>query len=327
MRLLRMSEAVDPPRILQFVAKLELADRIGDRSCSTEALADDTGTDAPALYRLLRAGAAIGVFTEVEPGHFSLTGMGAHLRADHPRSLRSWVLFQGMFNGVYDEAIYSFRTGRPTVPQVFGEPLFDHLDHEPGKAAVFHNAMAQHSRLMGPKLIEAYDFAGVRRVVDIGGGDGTFLGTILSAHPGMSGVVYDAPQVAEAARKQLAAAGLGDRCTFVSGDFLQGVPPEGDLYLLKGVVHNWPDHDAVVLLHNCRQALGRNGRLLLIEWLIPPGDAFHPSKLVDLSMLFVYGGKERTEAEFGELLTAAGLRIARTVGTPSTLNLIEAVAA
>jgi hypothetical protein len=143
----------------------------------------------------------------------------------------------------------------------------------------------------------------------------------------MSGVVYDAPYVADAAHKQLAAAGLGDRCAFVSGNFLEHVHPGGDVYLLKGVVHNWPDDDAVRLLRNCRRAMSADGRLLLIEWVVPPADEPHPSKLLDLSMLFVYGGKERTEQEFIELLSAADLRLVRVVGTSSTLNFLEAAPA
>jgi ubiquinone/menaquinone biosynthesis C-methylase UbiE len=326
MQLLRLSEGLTVPRLLQLAAELGIADHLADKPCTTRELATATSTDATALHRLLRALAAAEVFTEVEPGRFALTGVGEHLCSDHHQSLRSWILFQGLFNGVYAEAMHSIRTGEATVPAVFGEPLFEYLGHHPDAAAVFQDAMGQHSRLMGPRLVEAYDFTGVQRVVDVGGGDGTFLSTILHAHPHMSGVVYDAPYVAESARKQLAAAGLGDRCTFVSGDFLEAVHPGGEVYMLKGVVHNWSDDEAVVLLRNCRRAMGDDGRLLLIEWAVPPGDVPHPSKLLDLSMLFVYGGKERTEQEFADLLSAADLRIARVIGTASTLNVIEAVA-
>lgn len=327
MQLLRMAEGLTVPRLLQIAAELRIADLLADKSRTSQELAADTGTDAAALYRLLRALAAAGVFTEMEPGRFALTGVGEHLCTDHPQSLRSWVLFQGLFNGVYAEAEHSIRTGEATVPHVFGEPLFQYLGHHPDAAAVFQAAMGQHSRLMGPKLAEAYDFTGVRRVVDVGGGDGTYLSTILRAHTHMTGVVYDAPYVAEAARKQLATAGLGERCTFVSGDFLQEVPAGGEVYLLKGVVHNWPDEGALVLLRNCRRAMGDDGRLLLVEWAVPPGDVPHPSKLLDLSMLFVYGGKERTEQEYAELLAAADMRISRIIGTATTLNVIEAVPA
>jgi ubiquinone/menaquinone biosynthesis C-methylase UbiE len=271
--------------------------------------------------------AAVGIFTEVETGRFALTGLGEHLRADDPQSLRSWVLFQGLFNDVYTQAMHSIRTGTATAPQVFGNPLFEYLGKHPDQAAIFQEAMAQHSRLMGRRLVEAYDFADAGRVVDVGGGDGSFLSTVLRGYPELTGLVYDAPYVSDAARKQLATSGLGERCSFASGDFLQSVPFGGDIYMLKGVLHNWPDDQAVLLLRNCCRAMDATGRLLLIEWVVPPGDIPHPSKFLDLSMLFVYGGRERTEQEYIELLTDAGLRLDRIIGTTSTLNVIEAVRA
>ncbi|NMH99980.1 methyltransferase [Pseudonocardia sp. K10HN5] len=324
---MQLSEGLGPARTVQLAAELGVADLLGDGPRTAEDLAAATSTHPGALYRLLRALAGAGVFTEVEPGRFGLTPVGEHLRADHPQSLRAWVQFQGLFNGVYAGAMHSVRTGTATTPQVFGEPLFDHLDHHPEHAAVFQDAMAQHSRLMGAKLAAAYGFQGARQIVDVGGGDGSFLTGILRANPDVTGVVFDQPYVADAAHKQLAAAGFGDRCSFVSGDFLDEVPPGADVYMLKGVVHNWADDDAVVLLSNCRRAMGRDGRLLLIEWVVPTGDTPHPSKFLDLAMLFVYGGRERTEEEYVGLLGAAGLRLDRIADTKSTLNVIEVVPA
>jgi hypothetical protein len=326
LQLLRLAEGFGPPRAVQLVAELGVADLLGDGPRDVDELAEGTDTHPPSLYRLLRALAGVGVFTEVSSRRFGLTPVGERLRRDHPQSLRAWVLFQGMFNAVYDQAAHSLRTGEPTVPEVFGEPLFEHLRRHPERGAVFNTAMAQHSRLTGTALAGAYDFAG-HRVVDVGGGDGSFLGTVLAAHPSATGVVYDQPYLAEPAAKRLAAAGLGERCAFAGGDFLTAVPAGGDIYTLKGVVHNWPDEQAVVLLRNCRRAMGADGRLLLIEWVVPEGDTPHPSKFLDLAMLFVYGGRERTAAEFDTLLHAADLRVARVVDTASTLNVIEAVPA
>jgi SAM-dependent methyltransferase len=187
--------------------------------------------------------------------------------------------------------------------------------------------MAEHSRLSGAVLAGAYDFGQSTRLVDVGGGDGSFLSALLRAHPQNTGVVFDLPYVADAAHKQLAAAGLGERCAFAGGDFLRGVPSGGDIYLLKGVIHNWPDHQAEAILANCGRAMGRQGRLLLIEWLVPTGDTPHPSKLIDLSMLLVYGGRERTEEEYVRLLDAAGLRLTRVLDAPSSLKVIEAMPA
>jgi SAM-dependent methyltransferase len=325
--LLRMSEGFGAPRAVQLAAELGVADLLADGPRTSDDLARATATDAGALYRLLRALAGVGVFTEVEPGRFGLTEVGDHLRTDNPRSLRSWVRFQGLFNSVYADAMHSLRTGEPTVPAVFGEPLFDYLKSHPEKGAIFNAAMGEHSRLTGPALAAAYDFTGIDRVVDVGGGDGSFLSGVLTAYPHLTGVVYDQPYVAEAAHKRLAAAGLGERCTFVGGDFLQEIPSGGDAYLFKGVVHNWPDDRAVTVLRNCRRAMAPGGRLLLIEWVVPTGDTFHPSKFLDLAMLFVYGGRERTREEFVKLLASAGLRLTRIVDSSSTLRVIEAAPA
>ncbi len=325
MRLVQLSEGFGPARAVQLAAELGIADLLGGSPQSAEELASATSTNPNALYSLLRAVAAVGVFTEVAPRRFALTPVGERLRADHPQSLKSWVRFQAMFNGVYAEAMYSLRTGEPTVPKVFGEPLFEHLAHHPEHAQLFQAAMGEHSRLTGSTLADAYEFADGAKIVDVGGGDGSFLTAVLSARQDMTGVVFDQPYVGEAAAGRLQAAGLADRCTFVSGDFLQGIPAGGDVYTLKGVVHNWPDEDVRRIFANCRRAMAPDGRLLLIEWVIPDGDAFHPSKFLDLAMLFVYGGRERTEDEYAGLLAESGLRLEHIVGTGTTLNVIEAV--
>jgi hypothetical protein len=326
-RLLQLSEGFGPARAIQLAAELRVADRLGDGPRSAEDLATAVSAHPGALYRLLRALAGVGVFTEVEPGRFGLTPVGELLRADHPQSLRSWVIFQGLFNSVYADAMYSLRTGTPTVPQVFGEPLFAHLRHHPEHGAIFNAAMAEHSRMTGKALADSYDFTSAHQIVDVGGGDGSFLSAILRANPEATGVIYDQPYLADAARNQVAAAKLDKRCTFVSGDFFQEVPVGRDVYMLKGVLHNWPDDEALTILSNCRHAMGSQGRLLLIEWVVPTGDTPHPSKFLDLAMLFVYGGRERTDEEYVSLLAKAGLRMDRVVGSAAALNVIEVVPA
>src|SRR4051812_22060939 len=198
-RLLQMSEGFGVSRAVQLAAELGVADLLGDAPRSTDDLAAATSTHPGALYRLLRALAGVGLFTEVEPGRFGLTPAGAQLRGDHPESLRSWVMFQGLFNGVYAEAMHSLRTGEPTVPLVFGEPLFDHLHHHPEHGEIFNAAMAEHSRLTGKALAAAYDFTGARQIVDVGGGDGSFLSAVLRANPEATGVVFDQPYLGDAA--------------------------------------------------------------------------------------------------------------------------------
>jgi hypothetical protein len=325
--LIRLAEGLSPARAVQLAAELGLADLLADGPRSADDLAAATSTDAGAVYRLMRTLAAEGVFTETSPGCFGLTGLGDLLRADHPHSLRSWVLFQEMFNDVYADAMHSIRTGEPTFAAVYGAPIFRFLEEHPEAGELFNTAMAQHSRLMATMLASVYDFTAVRRIVDVGGGDGSFLSGLLAEWTTLAGVVFDLPYVADAARKQLAGAGLGDRCVFAGGDMLREVPPGADTYMLKGVLHNWPDDDVVTVLRNCRQAMTADGRLLLIEWLVPTGDTRHPSKVVDLSMLFVYGGRERTEQEYAVLLAEAGLRLARVVGSSTSLTVIEAIPA
>ncbi|MDT4989282.1 MAG: hypothetical protein QOI74_3376 [Micromonosporaceae bacterium] len=327
LRLIQLAEGFGPARAVQLAAELGVADLVVDGPRDAAELAAATGTHPGALYRLLRALAAVGVFTEVQAGRFGLTPIGERLRTDHPQTLRSWVVFQGLFNGVYADAMHSIRTGEATFPAVFGEPIFSYLEGHPELGGVFNAAMAEHSRVMGRALAESYDFTAVRRLVDVGGGDGSFLCELLSAWTGTTGVVFDLPYVADAAHKQFAGVGLGERCTFTGGDFLREVPGGADVYVLKGIIHNWPDDQAAAILGNCRRAMGPDGRLLLIEWLVPEGDTPHPSKLIDLSMLLVYGGQERTEREYTGLLAEAGLRLDRIIESPSSLKVIEALPA
>ncbi|GAA2899444.1 methyltransferase [Actinoplanes cyaneus] len=322
--LLRMAEGLGAARLLQLAVEFELADRLADGPRTADDLAQATGAHAQGLHRLLRALAGVGVCTEPAPGSFALTEMGRRLSADHPQSLHWWVRFQTMLNPVYDGAGRSLRGPDPAFSAVYGEPIFEHLASNPEHGEIFHAAMAEHSRVMGTALAAGYDFGGIGRIVDVGGGDGSLLTVLLQRYPEARGVVFDLPEVAGVARERIEAAGLADRCAVVGGDFLSEVPAGGDLYVLKGVLHNWPDADALTLLRNCRAAMGPESRLLLIEAVVPPGDDFHPSKVLDVAMMIVYGGRERTLAEHKELLAQAGLRYGGTVEATAPLSVIEA---
>jgi O-methyltransferase domain/Dimerisation domain len=324
-RLIQLAEGFGPARAVQLAAELGVADVLADGPLDVRDLAAAVSAHPDALYRLLRALAGIDVFTEVEPGRFGLAPVGERLCANHPQSLRCWVLFQALFNNICADAVLSMRTGAPTVPSMFGEPMFEHLRNHPEHRALFNAAMGEQSRVTGRALAGTYDLTGTRQIIDVGGGNGAFLSTILQANPGVTGVVYDQPYLAESAAAQLATAGLADRCTFIGGDFLEKVPAGGEVYMMKGILHNWPDDKALTILGNCRRAMTGDSRLLLVDWVVPTGNAPHPSKFLDLAMLFVYGGRERTEAEHVKLLTAAGLRLDRVVGPPSALNVLEVV--
>jgi SAM-dependent methyltransferase len=327
LRLIQLAEGFGAARAVQLAAELGVADLLAGEPRGAADLAAAVPAHPDALYRLLRALASVGVFVEVEPGWFGLTPVGERLRADHPQSLRSWVIFQGLLNIVYANAADSIRTGTATTAKVFGEPLFEHLRSHPEHRALFNAAMAEQSRATSEVLAHYYDFSRARQIVDVGGGNGAFLSAVLRANPELTGVVYDQPYLAEDAERQLASAGLADRCGFLPGDFLDSVPAGADLYLMKGILHNWTDDDARAILANCRRAMDARGRLLLVDWVVPTGNAPHPSKFLDLTMLFVYGGRERTEAEHSWLLAEAGLKLARVIGPPSMLNVLEVVPA
>ncbi|GIE88970.1 hydroxyneurosporene-O-methyltransferase [Actinoplanes regularis] len=324
LRLLRMAEGLGAARLLQLAVEFSVADLLAEGPRGADDLAETIGAHPQALYRLLRALAGIGVCTEVTPGRFALTEMGKRLDADHPQSLYWWVRFQTMLNPVYDASGQCVRDQKPVFSAVYGEPIFEHLASNAEHGEIFNAAMAEHSRVMGTVLATGYDFSGVRRIVDVGGGDGTLLTVLLERYPEAEGVVFDLPEVVEVARKRIGAAGLSERCDVVGGDFLREVPAGADLYVLKGVLHNWSDADAAVLLRNCRAAMGPGSRLLLIEAVVPPGDEFHPSKVLDVAMMIVYGGRERTLTEHTELLVEAGLRFDRMVDAAAPLSVIEA---
>ena len=324
-RLFAIHDGYIHARALQLAAELGLADRIASGPCDVTDLATATATEPGALYRLLRTLAAGGVFTEVEPGRFGLTEIGDHLRADHPQSVQAIMTMGGMFGLVFADAMYSVRTGEPAFQRTFGAPLFIYLRDNPTVAGLFDAAMAEFSRLETAAIVASYEFSQARRIVDLGGGDGTLLNAILLAHAGIAGTIFDQPHVIDRARPRIAGAGLGDRCEAIPGDFFQEVPPGGDLYILKWIVHDWPDDDAVTILRNCRKVMSPSSRLLLIERLVPSGDTPHSSKIMDFTMLVVLGGRERTRDEYATLLARAGLRLTRTTPTPTQVSIIEAV--
>ncbi|SFQ69048.1 O-methyltransferase [Amycolatopsis arida] len=314
-------------RALQLAAELDVADLLGDGDRTADDLAAATATHPGALYRLLRLLAGCGVLTEVAPRRFALTTEGGPLRGDHPHSVKATLLSARLFLPVYADALHSLRTGEPAFPRTYGAPLFEYLQEHPDQATLFHAAMADASRLETAALLDAVDLGGARHVVDVGGGSGTLLGAVLRRHPGVTGVVLDRPHLAEAARTHAAAEGVADRLTFTGGDFFREVPGGGDVYLLKSIVHDWPDDAAVDILRICRAAMPPGGRLLLVERVLPAGDGDHPGKAMDFTLLVVLGGRERTEAEYAALLSAAGLRCTGVTPTACPLSVVEAVPA
>src|SRR5581483_2901478 len=199
-----------------------------------------------------------------------------------------------------------------------------YLGHNAEAGQVFNAAMtALGAAAENPAVIAAYDFSGVGRVIDIGGGHGSLLTSILTAYPRVKGVLFDQPAVIESARSQIQEAGVADRCELVGGDFFDAVPPGGDVYLLKRIIHDWDDERSVAILKHCRRAMGAEGKLLVVEAVLPPGDEPSPGKLVDVVMLTILTGRERTAAEYGTLYEAAGFDLTRILPTASPMSIIE----
>lgn len=315
-------------QMLNVAARLEIADRLAAGAMTSAELAAAARTDGPAMYRLLRGLACFGVVIETGPDLFTLGPAGESLRADAPHSVRAMVMLLCADETwrSWGQLEYSVRTGQPAWEKVTGVSNFEYLASNPQKSAEFNAAMAEYTRAAVPGILSRYDFSRLGNVVDVGGGDGTLLAELLRAVPGLRGTVFDLPAGVETARQTLAAAGVTDRSTVVSGDFFDTVPDGADGYLLKSVLHDWDDKKAVEILTQCRKAMAPGGVVLTIEPVLPPtvtSPAVIGVVMSDLNMLVNTGGRERTEAEFGELYAAAGLTLTSISGQEADFCVIE----
>jgi hypothetical protein len=300
-------------RAIYVAAKLGVADRLAAGPMTAEELADASGADAAALARILRTLVSAGIFARTDDGRCELNEPARLLCADVPGSLRSLVLYYGELSyRAWGEVMHSARTGEPAFDRVFGAGFWAYLEQDPAAAAVFNGAMRGGAASRGAAL-EGYGWRGDETVVDLGGGDGSLLIDLLSRHKGLRGVVVDLPHAAGAARARIADAGLDARCTAVAGDLFGDLPHDGDVYVLAIVLHDWDDERAAAIVANCRRAMGDDAVLLLIEFVMPDGDAPHVGRLIDLHMLVETGGRERTEAEWRALLEAGGFRLMRVI--------------
>jgi hypothetical protein len=311
---------------IHVVAVLGVADQLKDGPKSSNELAAATGAHAPSLYRLLRALASTGVFAEEGPDRFRLTPLAECLLSDRPGSQRSLAIMNGEEHyRAWGDLLYSVRTGKPAFDHIFGKPVFDYIAGNPRAAAIFDDAMTGVHGVETAAMVEGYDFARFGTVLDVGGGNGGVLTTILQRHPAVRGVLYDRAHVIERARPRLQAAGLIDRCQLVGGDFFTSVPPGSDAYVMRHIIHDWDDGKSETILKNCRAAMTSAARLLVIETVIPPGNEPCFAKFLDLTMLAIPGGQERTEAEYRALFGTAGFRLERIVPTKSSVSVIEGV--
>jgi hypothetical protein len=312
---------------LNVALELGIADLLGNGPRSTVDLARDAGVQEDGLYRVLRALASAGIFEERENRTFALNTPGQMLRKG-PASLHDlglWMTDPFHFR-VYAETLHSVKTGRPAAEKVTGMPVFEYFAREPRLSAVFNNAMTSWSGPTVAAALKAYDFSGIQTLVDVAGGHGHVLTSILRQYPSMRGVLFDLEHVIEGAAPLLASSGVADRVTTATGDFFEAVPPGGDAYIMKNIIHDWDDDRALPILMNIRNTFdGRSdGRVILLEAVIPPGNRPDFGKLIDLEMLLMPGGRERTAEEFASLFERAGFMLARIVPTESPLSVIEA---
>jgi predicted O-methyltransferase YrrM len=309
-------------------AKLELADKLATGAKSSAELARATNTHDDSLFRLLRALASVGIFRQNEAGKFELTPLAEQLRREVPGSQWAMAIMMGEEHyRAYGDLLYSVRTGRASFEHVFGMPVFEFLSAKPQQAAIFDAAMTSIHGEETQLMAAAYDWSSIGTLVDVGGGNGSTLIGLLQANPKLRGVLFDLPHVVERARVAIEQAGLKDRCELVGGSFFERVPPGADAYVMRHIIHDWDDSRSVTILSNCRKQLGAGGRVLIVESVVPPGNEPAFSKWLDLTMLTIPEGRERTEAQYRDLLAKAGLSLTRIVPTQGEISVLEAHAA
>lgn len=309
---------------LYVAAKLGLADLLKGGPRTADDLASAAQMRPRPLYRLLRALASAGVFAEDNRQRFSLTPLAECLRSDVPGSQRAMAITAGeLFFPAWGELLYSVQTGGTAFEKVYGQPVFDYLSQNPTQARLFDETMVGVHGRETAAMLDAYNFSGVRVLADIGGGNGSVLTAVLKEYPDMRGILFDLPGVAERAKANVEAAGLAGRCQVAGGSFFESVPKGADACLLRHIIHDWDDDKATTILGNVHRALAPGGELLVVESVIPPGNEPSFGKLLDLAMLVIPGGEERTEDEYRKLYQAAGFRLTRIVATQAEVGVIE----
>lgn len=311
-------------QMVYLAAKLDLAGLLKQGPRTADDLAAATKMHPGALYRTLRGLASLGVFAEQEGRKFVNTPASEALLDGVPGSQRAMAIMTGEEHyKAWGEFLYSVQTGKPGFDKVYGTRPFDYLSKHPEQGANFDAAMTSVHGRETPAMIAAYDFHGVGTLCDIGGGNGSLIIATLLKHPAIQGILYDLAPVIERSQKHVDAAGLTSRCRCLTGNFFKSVPPGADTYLMRHIIHDWNDEECVTILKNVRKVIPANGRLMVLESVIPPGNDSMFGKLLDLNMLVIPGGMERTEAEYRALFAATGFRLSRIVPTTTEVSIIE----
>jgi hypothetical protein len=327
--LMRLVSGFQVSQAISVAAELGIADLLGDGSRDADELAATTGSHPRSLYRLLRALAGVGVFREDADGRFALTPLGDGLRSDATGSVAALAVFFGQpdYWQAWGDLRHGVQTGEYTFRHVHGMSPWEYRARHPEAGAAFDEAMTGRSRVEAEAALDAYDFGRFGTVVDLGGGQGAFLAALLARHQGTRGVLFDQAHVVARAQPVLEAAGVADRCRVEAGSIFESLPEAGDAYVLKRVLHDWEDEDALAILRMCRRVIGPGKQLLVIDWVISEGPEGAAAKLLDLAMLISPGGRGRTRDEWVALLAAAGFRLAGIYPARAGEHVIEATPA
>lgn len=313
-------------RAIYVIAKLGIPDLLKDGAKTAEEIAATTNMHAPSLYRILRALVSVGVLSSEEGGRFGLTPLSETLVTDAPGSMR-WFMVSELGQEHYPawgNLMHSVKTGETAFDSLYGMDVWRYFEKNPDDAKVFNDSMSGTSAAVNEAIASLYDFSRFNTLVDVGGGYGGLITGILKRNPQLKGILFDAPEVIEGARGRVAAAGVSDRCETISGSFFESVPPGGDAYIMKWIIHDWDDDRSIQILENCRKHMSSDSKLILVDCVVPENDAPDFSKFFDLNMLVMTGGMERTEAEFRDLLLRAGFRLLRVIPTELPPSIIEA---
>lgn len=323
-QLMQMILAQFVSRLIHLTATLKVADYLAQEPKTAEELAPLTSTHAPSLYRVLRTLSSLGFFTEDEAHRFSLKPLGETLKSGTPTHSAAMILAGELVSRSLDHFLYCVQTGKTGVQKAFGMPAFDWLAAHPAEASLFNDTMVGFHGMEPPAVAAAYDFSGFQTIADVGGSTGNMLTTILRQHAGPRGILFDMPHVVRDAPAFIQQRGLADRIRIESGSFFETVPAGADAYILSHIIHDWTEEQCLTILGNCRRAMNAHARLLLVEMVLPGGNTPHPGKMLDMVMLTMTGGQERTPAEYGTLLGKAGFRMTRVVPTASPVSVVEA---
>lgn len=314
-------------KAIHVAAKLNIADLIAKNGAMDPSqLAQRTAANKEAIYRLLRALSSNGIFKEDQNGSFELTPLADCLREDSPTSMKATALSAGsVFYKAYNEFLFSVQTGEPGFNKAYGMSPFEYLTNNPEEGIIFDRMMTDFHGGETAPMIENYDFSTFNTVVDVGGGNGEVISAVLKKYQGTKGVLFDMPEVIKRSGDNIATSRLGSRCQLRGGDFFESVPTGGNAYILRHIIHDWNDKDAVIILKNCKNAMTPNGKVLVVEAVIPEGNDPHPFKWLDLTMLMI-GGKERTKDQFEAVFSQAGLKLTQIIPITPAISIVEGVA-